>query len=180
MPISTSYRRFDLGIRLGELLDQDVTAFPLQAPIRQIACASPGYVAVHGMPSHPRDLREHRCIGFRWPGHDTLYGWDFCEEGTWFSIPITGPLTFNDQRAALDAAIGGVGIAFWVESEIRRHIDEGRLVAMLTDYSAPFPGFALYYLRHRQRSAAVTALIGMIRQQVAAVPIIPPPTNAPY
>lgn len=155
--------RFDLGIRLGELLDQDVIAFALQPPIRQIAVAAPAYLDRHGVPDHPRELRNHLCLVFRWPGHAALYNWEFYENGSWFSVPVSGPLTFNDQRAALDAAIAGAGIAFWVESEAKPHIDSGRLIPLLTTYSEVFPGFALYYPRHRHRSAAVTTLIGAIR-----------------
>lgn len=156
--------RFDLGIRLGEMLDQDVIAFALQPPLRQIAVAAPAYLDRHGVPHHPRELRDHLCIGFRWPGHAALYNWEFCENGLWFSIPVSGPLIFNDQRAGIEAAIAGAGISFWVESEVRPYIDTGHLLPLLTDYSATFPGFALYYPRHRHRSTAVTTLIEAVRE----------------
>lgn len=155
--------RFDVGVRLGELLDQDVIAFPLQPSVRQIAVATPAYLEQHGVPLHPRDLRDHRCIGFRWPGHAALYNWEFCENGVWFSVPVSGPLTFNDQRAALDAAAAGAGVAFWLEDEVQPLITAGSLVPLLTAYSANFPGFALYYPPHRQRSVAVTTFIGALR-----------------
>ncbi len=162
-PLDIVSARFDVGIRLGELLDQDMISFTLQPVLRQIAVAAPAYLEAHGVPHHPRELREHRCIGFRWPGHDALYNWEFCEDELWYAVPVSGPLTFNDQRAALDAAIAGAGIAFWVESEVQPHIDAGRLKPLLTEYSAAFPGFSLYYPRHRHRSAAVTALIAALR-----------------
>jgi DNA-binding transcriptional LysR family regulator len=155
--------RFDVGIRLGEMLDQDIIAFPLQPSLRQIAIAAPAYLDRHGVPQHPRELRDHLCIGFRWPGHAALYNWEFFENGGWFSVPVSGPLTFNDQRAALDAAVAGAGIGFWVESEVQPHIDAGRVVPLLMKYSATFPGFALFYPRHRHRSAAVNALIAALR-----------------
>jgi DNA-binding transcriptional LysR family regulator len=156
--------RFDVGIRLGELLDQDVIAFPLQPNVRQIAVAAPAYLDRQGVPLHPRELRDHLCLCFRWPGHAALYNWEFCENGVWFSVPVSGPLTFNDQRAALDAAVAGAGIAFWVESEVQPIITAGGLVPLLTAYSAAFPGFSLYYPPHRQRSAAVTTFITALRE----------------
>lgn len=162
--VDIASERFDAGIRLGEMLDQDVIAFPLQASVRQIAVAAPAYLDEYGTPLHPRNLRQHRCICFRWPGHAALYNWEFYENGGWFSVPVSGPLTFNDQRAAIDAAIGGAGIAFWVESELQAHVEAGRLVSILTEYSSSFPGFALYYARHRVRSSAATAFIQAVRQ----------------
>ncbi|WGF90391.1 LysR family transcriptional regulator [Marinivivus vitaminiproducens] len=158
-------QRFDAGIRLGELLDQDVIAFPLEGPIRQIAAAAPAYLERHGTPGHPRDLRGHRCILFRWPGHDALYNWEFHENGVWFSVPVSGSLIFNDQRAAIEAAADGAGIAFWVESEIQPFIEAGRLVPLLTAYSASFPGFSLFYPRHRHRPAAVRTFITAMRER---------------
>ncbi|WP_165399213.1 LysR substrate-binding domain-containing protein [Komagataeibacter xylinus] len=155
--------RFDVGIRLGEMLDQDVIAFPLQPSLRQIAVAAPSYLDQHRAPLHPRELRDHLCIGFRWPGHDALYNWEFCENGVWFSVAVSGPLTFNDQRAALDAAVAGAGIALWVESEVQPLIAAGHLVPLLTEYSAAFPGFALYYPPHRHRSTAVKTFIAAVR-----------------
>jgi DNA-binding transcriptional LysR family regulator len=155
--------RFDVGIRLGELLDQDVIAFPLQPDVRQIAVAAPAYLEQYGAPRHPRELRDHLCICFRWPGHGALYNWEFCENGAWFSVAVTGPLTFNDQRAVIEAAVAGAGIAFWVESEVQPLITAGRLLPLLMDYSATFPGFALYCPPHRHRSAAVETFIASLR-----------------
>lgn len=157
---------FDVAIRLGELVDQDAVAFALQPPVRQIAVASPAYIDLHGMPRHPRDLHDHRCICFRWPGQDALYRWEFFENGAWFSVAVSGPLVFNDQRAALDAALADAGIAFWVENEVWPYVERGLLVPLLTDYCAEFPGFALYYPPHRYRSAAVTTFIIAIRSTV--------------
>jgi DNA-binding transcriptional LysR family regulator len=155
---------FDVAIRLGELIEQDVVAFPLQSELRQIAVAAPAYLAQHGIPQHPRDLRDHLCICFRWPGHAALYSWEFYERGAWFSVPVSGPLIINDQRATIDAAAAGAGIAFWVESEVQPYLNDGRLVALLTDYSASFPGFMLYYLPQRHRSAAAAAFISALRE----------------
>ena len=157
---------FDVAIRLGELVDQDVISFALQPPVRQIAVASPSYIDRYGTPQRPRDLHDHRCICFRWPGQDALYKWEFCENGTWFSVAVSGPLVFNDQRATLDAALAGAGIAFWLESEAQPYVDRGLLVPLLTDYCGTFPGFALYYPPQRHRSVAVATFIAAIRNSV--------------
>jgi len=153
---------FDAGLRLGELLEGDMVAVRLGADLKQIAAASPAYLAAHGMPQQPKDLLSHHCIGFRWPGQDAIYNWEFNKDGTWFAVAIKGPLVINDQRAALRAAVDGVGIAFWVESEIRPLIAAGKLVPLLEDWAAPFPGFYLYFPRHQQRSAPLRAFIAFL------------------
>jgi DNA-binding transcriptional LysR family regulator len=156
---------FDIGIRLGELLDQDVIGIPMGPELRQVAVASPAYLERHGHPTVPKDLLSHRCVTFRWPGRDAVYAWEFRQpDGVWFSVPVSGPLVLNDQRAAIDAALAGIGVAFWVESELRPLIDAGQLVPLLGDWCGGFPGFSLYFPRGRHRSAAVQALIASLRR----------------
>jgi DNA-binding transcriptional LysR family regulator len=58
---------FDAGVRFGETLQQDMVAVPLGPPQRFVVVASPAYLAAHGRPHSPRDLREHRCICIRFP-----------------------------------------------------------------------------------------------------------------
>ena len=48
--------RFDAGIRRGELIERDMIARRLTPDARFLAVASPGYVALHGAPTQPRDL----------------------------------------------------------------------------------------------------------------------------
>src|SRR5262249_14341636 len=79
---------YDVGIRLGELLEQDLVGVPLGGAVRQIAVASPSYAADHGLPQTPDDLLHHRCINWRWPGHTGLYNWEFMRDGSWFSVAV--------------------------------------------------------------------------------------------
>jgi DNA-binding transcriptional LysR family regulator len=162
-PVDIVAGGFQAGVRLGELLDQDMIAIRLGGELRQIAVASPAYLAAHGVPDHPRDLLGHRCIGFRWPGQNAVYSWEFVHDGSWFSVPIQSVLVLNDQRATIDAAVEGVGIAFWVDSEVEPLIDAGRLVPLLEAYSKPFPGFYLYYPSLKQRAPALRALSAFLR-----------------
>jgi len=57
--------RFDAGIRLGEAIDRDMIAVPIEPPVRMCAVATPDYLARFGVPQHPRDLLQHRCINLR-------------------------------------------------------------------------------------------------------------------
>ena len=131
--------------------------------------ASPGYLARHGAPQSPQDLARHRCLTFRWPGRDAIYSWEFAEAGGgWFSLAVTGPLILSEQRATVDAAVEGIGIAFWAESAVRPLVEAGKLVVLLERWAAPFPGFSLYYPRQRQRSPALRALVDHLRPSATA------------
>lgn len=156
---------FDAAIRIGEVIERDMIAVRLGPELRQIAVAAPGYVAAYGQPSHPRDLVNHRCIRWRWPGRVAPYAWEFSEGGVWFEVTVGGPLIVNDKAMARRAALLGIGIAFPVEETVADDISAGRLVPLLEAWSAPFPGMFLCYPRQRQMAPALRAFIDSVRKQ---------------
>jgi DNA-binding transcriptional LysR family regulator len=159
---------FDVGIRLGELLEEDMVAVRVSSDIRQLAVASPAYLARHGRPQTPADLHSHRCINWRWPGTTGLYNWEFAEKGRWFSVAVNGPLVVSHRDTALQAALQGVGIAFYGEHAVRPYIDTGELVPLLEEYSASFPGWHLCYTKQRHTSAPVRAFVDFVRHAAEA------------
>lgn len=155
---------YDAAIRIGEVIERDMVAVRLGPELRQIAVASPAYLAVHGRPAHPRDLVHHACVRWRWPGRSTPYAWEFFEDGAWFEVTVGGPLIVSDKEMAHRAALQGIGIGFVVEDTVREDIAAGRLVPLLERWSAPFPGLFLCYPRQRQMAPALRAFIDAVRR----------------
>ncbi len=155
--------RYDVAIRLGEVIDKDLIAVKLGPDLRQTVVASPDYLARHGTPTHPRDLLAHRCIGWRWPGQKSPYRWEFMENGKWFEVAVDGPLISNLKDFGVQAAVDGVGIAFASQQLITPHILQGKLVPLLEAWSAPFPGYYLCYPAQRKMAPPLRALIDTIR-----------------
>lgn len=160
--------RYDAAIRIGEVIEQDMVALKLGPDLRQIPVASPDYLARRGMPLHPRDLTSHECIGWRWPGHETPYKWEFVEHGRWFEVAVQGPIIANNKEFCLQAALDGIGIAFPTDQLSAPYIAAGRLVPLLEAWSAPFPGFYLCYPAQRQMAPALRAFIDAIRSAALA------------
>ncbi len=154
---------YDAAIRIGEVIEQDMVAIKLSPDLRQIAVASPDYLAEHGTPQHPRDLVSHRCIGWRWPGHQTPYKWEFMENDKWFEVAVVGPVITNLKDFGLQAAVDGLGIAFASQQLIAPHVAAGRLVPLLEPWSAPFPGYYLCYPTQRQMAPPLRAFIESVR-----------------
>ncbi|PZA13879.1 LysR family transcriptional regulator [Rhodopseudomonas palustris] len=155
---------YDAGIRIGEVVERDMVAVQLGGDIRQIAVASPSYLEQYGTPKTPADLLAHRCIRWRWPGQTTPYAWEFFENGKWFSVAVDGPLIASSRSFTLDAALSGIGIAFLKESTVKDAVADGRLVALLERWSAPFTGFYLCYPQQRQMAPTLRALVDAIAQ----------------
>jgi DNA-binding transcriptional LysR family regulator len=160
--------RYDAAIRIGEVIEKDMVAIRLGPDLRQIAVASPDYLARRGVPQHPRDLLSHQCIGWRWPGHERPYKWEFLENGQWFEVAVEGPIIANSKELCVQAAIDGVGIAFPTEQLCASHIAAGRLAPLLEAWSAPFPGFHLCFPAQRQMAPPLRAFIDAVRANAAS------------
>ncbi|GAB3736248.1 LysR family transcriptional regulator [Silanimonas algicola] len=154
---------FDAGIRLGDAIDQDMVAIAVTGDQREAVVASPAYLAAHGTPMHPRDLLEHRCIGWRPAPHAAPYRWEFSEDGTPFDVAVEPQVTTNDLRLMLRVALAGGGITFATEETFRPYVATGELVPVLGGYLPPFPGFFLYFPQRRNVAPKLRALIDHVR-----------------
>jgi DNA-binding transcriptional LysR family regulator len=155
--------RFDAGVRLGDTIDKDMIAVPIAPQLRMAAAASPAYFAKHQRPKHPRDLMKHNCINMRMQTAGGIYVWDFERRGQKLNVRVDGQLILNTSPGMVDAAVTGLGIAFLPEQEFAPHIDEGRLVRVLEDWCAPFPGYYLYYPSRRQPSHVFSLVLDALR-----------------
>jgi DNA-binding transcriptional LysR family regulator len=153
---------FDAGVRFGKQLAKDMIAIPLGLPLRYVIVASPGYIGRHGRPLMPHDLIHHDCIRRRFPG-GTLVSWRFgngCDE---IDITPEGRLTLSSAHNELQAALAGRGIAHVLEEYAKTHLDTGRLIEVLADWSPTLPTWFLYYPNRRLPSAAMRAFLNYVR-----------------
>ncbi len=155
---------FDAGVRLGEVIEQDMIAVPLTGDQRELAVAAPAYLALHGTPAHPRELVHHRCIGWRRAPNVAPYRWEFEENGVPFDVAVEPQITTNDLRFMLRSALCGAGITFATEETFRPFVETGELVPLLQEFLPPFPGFFLYFPQRRNMAPKMRALIEHIRR----------------
>lgn len=153
---------YDAGIRFEERLEADMIAIRIGSDMRGAVVAAPSYLARFPTPQHPRDLLDHRCIRRRF-SNGTLYHWEFEKDGQELTIPITGPLILGEDRPIVIAATAGAGLAYAFEMRVLDLIAEGKLVRVLEDWCAPYPGPYLYYPSRRQMRPALRAFIDFFR-----------------
>ena len=153
---------FDAGVRLQEMVPQDMVIVPFGGDVRFLAVASCTYLAENGAPKTPDDLHRHRCIRQRLSS-GKLYRWEFARNAEDLAIDAPGALTLNNNRLMIEAAEAGLGIAFVPEPFARQALEEGRLVALLAEWSPAIPGLCLYYPGHRHAPPALRAFIEELR-----------------
>jgi DNA-binding transcriptional LysR family regulator len=154
---------FDAGVRLGEKLEKDMVAFAISDTMEMAAVATPDYFLHNPVPQHPRDLHAHRCINVRLPTSGGLYRWEFEKGRQSLEIAVNGPLIVNDWDLGLQAALGGVGITYVFEHDVRSLLKAKKLQRVLTDWSPRFPGLYLYYSSRRQTPAPLKAFVEFMK-----------------
>jgi DNA-binding transcriptional LysR family regulator len=153
---------FDAGVRFEEHLAKDMIAVSLGPPQRYVVSAAPSLLAAHGRPAKPRDLLERPCISVVFPSRVAL-PWEFEKAGRVVRIVPKGPFTASDTGLLLQAGIDGVGFLMTFEGYVREALDDGRLVPVLEDWSASFPGPFLYYPSRRQPPPALQAFVAFAK-----------------
>lgn len=154
---------YDAGVRLGEVIEQDMIAVPVSGEQRQFTVASPDYVARNGVPDHPRDLVNHLCIGWRPDVHVAPYRWEYTENGRDFDVAVEPRVTTNDMNVMVRLACAGAGLTFGMEETFRPYLDRGELVSVLEAFSPPFSGFFLFFPRRQHQPAKLRALIDHLK-----------------
>ncbi|RYF72771.1 MAG: LysR family transcriptional regulator, partial [Comamonadaceae bacterium] len=154
---------FDAGVRLGEVIEQDMVAVPLTGPQRQMVVATPHYLATHGTPLHPRDLLAHCCIGWRPAPGVAPYRWEFREEGRDFALTVEPRITTNDMLLMIRTALAGCGLTIGMEETFEPYIVRGELVSVLDDFLPRFAGFFLYFPNRRNQPRKLRALVEHVR-----------------
>ncbi|CAN7187582.1 LysR family transcriptional regulator [Bosea sp. LjRoot90] len=154
---------YDAGVRLGEVIEQDMIAVVIGGEERQLPVCAASYRERFGVPEHPRELAAHRCIGWR-PGPKLPpYRWEFAEDGKEFSVAVAPEITTSDMALMIKLAVAGAGITFGMEESFRPAIARGELEPLLQEYCPYFAGFYLYYPSRRAAAPKLRALVDHLR-----------------
>lgn len=155
----------DVGIRLGESLDEHMVAVPVTPRIEMAVVGSPAYFERHGIPQNPAELIQHNCLAYRFTSSGTLDRWSFTEpdgEGHTQVFEPRGSAVFNDDESMLRAALQSVGLIKYLDVCVREELESGQLVRVLQPWCQSFPGFYLYAPTRAQMPARVRALIDFL------------------
>jgi len=158
---------YDAGVRVGEMVAEDMVAVRLTPPVKAIMAASPAYLAAHGAPARVADLQAHNCINYRQANTGGTYAWELRERGKDVTVAVRGTARVSDSLFAIDLALAGVGIAYLFEPLVSDHLRDGRLVPVLQKAAIEEPGLFLYFPRRAAEAPKLRALIEAARERLA-------------
>ncbi|HYG32655.1 MAG TPA: LysR family transcriptional regulator [Methylophilaceae bacterium] len=154
----------DCVIRGGALTDESLVARRL-ASLKLVTCASPAYIAKHGMPQTPADVERHTGIHYFSSSYGgRVFNFDFSKDGVKTEVMAGKRVLFNDGDSCTQAALAGVGITQLPSYMVQNHIASGELCVVLGPYlSDDIPIHALYP-QNRHLSTKVRVFIDWIAE----------------
>lgn len=158
--------RFDIGVRLGPDVDQDMIAVRMTPDLRMTIVGAPSYFAQHPAPRTPEDLVQHDCLGLRLPTHGGLLAWELKRARKATNFQPVGRLVFNTTELTIAAALAGHGLTWVPEAGVRAQIAAGQLIPVLEPWAVSYPGYYLYYAT-RSASPAVALVVDALREPLA-------------
>nr|WP_211163190.1 LysR family transcriptional regulator [Aromatoleum diolicum] len=158
---------YDIALRITTEPALNLVARRL-APIRRKICASPRYLAKHGIPLTPDDLIRHNCLDYTYL--NTQGFWHLKGPDGDASIPVSGTLRINDDEALSQAVLGGLGLALLPTFIVGKDLQAGGLVEVLPGYGPVERFLHAVHLPDRHLPLKVRAFIEFLSARFGTEP----------
>lgn len=146
----------DVGIRIGDLPDSTMNAIQVGF-VRRVTCASPTYLAKHGVPQHPNELSKHYLVAAlsATPSGEWKYG-----QG--INIKINPRLTETNNDSAIEAVLRNLGITRLLSYQIAPYVASGQLQMVLNEFEPKALPIHVIHREGRYASAKVRTFVDLI------------------
>ncbi len=154
MDVDLAKREADVAIRFHPPFQSELVQKSLVG-IRHYLCASPEYLARHGVPQTVADLDHHRLIAYGDAAPEFLKGINWALELGHEGAPRVAALMINNSHGVLQAVEAGAGIAALPSYLIRF---SGKVRVVLPEVEGPVFRTFFTYPAELRRSLRVVAL----------------------
>ncbi|MFY1663547.1 LysR family transcriptional regulator [Pseudomonas sp. Pseu.R1] len=159
----------DVAVLIGALPDAYMVARKV-GHVRQMICASPAYLEHHPAPVTLNELNGHSLVFCS--ADNRVLEWRFQRNGSLRSVALKPTLRCTTQVAALDAALGGAGLASCLSYQVHEHLEAGHLLPVLEAFEPePLPVY-LIYREGRRASARVRSFVDFAVERMRQLPML--------
>lgn len=156
----------DIAIRFTFEPDERLIAKKI-GEVAFILCASPEYLATHGIPEVPEDLSQFKCLEYSLvPKYDLK--WRFMYKNVEKTINLKGHLVSNNDSIIYEALIAGKGLAFLPDYIIRSAVIQKKLVPVLQEYQMPNTPIYAVYPSLKYKSPKISAFVQYLADVLTA------------
>jgi DNA-binding transcriptional LysR family regulator len=155
----------DVGVRIGELADSSMRALKVGS-VRQVVCASPGYLRRHGKPERPRDLSAHTLINSS--AVSDVPNWIFNTAQGMRNQRIQPRLVVTSNAAAVEAALADFGLTRLLSYQVAPQLADGKLQIVLEEFEPEPRPIHIVHREGRFASPTVRSFIDFIAARLRA------------
>ena len=124
----------DIALRYGSPNDANLYGFKI-CNVPRVVCATPQYLATHGIPLHPNDLTTHN--GLLYQLHDIIYDvWEFSHQGESIKVKMQSNRASNDAELVRRWCVSGKGIAAKSCLDMSHDLLSEQVVPVLSNFEA--------------------------------------------
>jgi DNA-binding transcriptional LysR family regulator len=165
-PVNLVDEGLDVAVRIGHLPDSGLKSLAV-GKLRRVMCASPAYLARHGVPEWPADLVRHTFISRNGisPGPDVMAS---AARETGAASRLHARLTVTGSEAAIQAALAGLGIARVMLYQVAPLVADGSLEIVLADHEGPLLPVRVLHRQGRYGSSKVRNFVDLLVARLRA------------
>jgi DNA-binding transcriptional LysR family regulator len=127
--------------------------------------AAPSYLAKYGTPLGPTDLATHNCLLLTGYGGTVMDLWQGQWHGKHTEVVVNGGFVVSNKHrdVMMDACLAGAGIVRSLDWAVRKDVQDGRLVRILSDWSqSDAPTLQMLFRPIGRQSPRVRAVVDYI------------------
>jgi DNA-binding transcriptional LysR family regulator len=159
----------DVAVRVAHLSDASFTAIRVGA-VRNVVCASPGYLKRHGVPRSPEDVKERAALCYSADRSPPV--WTFQVGKRTVSVRPSARLIVNSQEVAMQGAVAGEGLTRVLSYQAAADVKAGRLRVILSEFEpAPIP-IHVIHREGRRAAARVRAFVDFAVAELRENPLL--------
>lgn len=122
----------DCAVRVGNLNDSSLVSRRI-GMFECLTVASPAYIAKHGIPRTPDDLKNHRGINYFSARTGQVLDWSFMVDGREIEIKVDGIVSVNEAESYVMCGLEGLGLMQPPRFLILPYLESGRLIEVLPE-----------------------------------------------
>ncbi len=153
----------DVAFRARKLEDSALIARHLfDNPM--LLLASPSYLEQNVYPETPQQLTNHNCLVYS--QLKSLNIWHFNQQDEEIAVPVQGTIQSDSGDALLEMALTGAGVVQLPIWMVKKQLECGELVQILTDYQGQNLPFNAVYLQNRHVPLKVRTFIDYMKEKL--------------
>lgn len=164
-PVSS---QFDMTLRIAAQTEQTALIEHQIVDIKRVLCVSTEFIDQHGRPDSLEELRSLPCLHYG--NLPSGSAWILKHGHSDHRIQVDGVLCSNNADVLHDAALGGLGVALLPTFIVGDSLRTGKLIQILTEYSAPPLVLSLIYPPNRHLSQRIRLFVKFIQARFGVSP----------